>query len=614
MRHFSLKKVLFGFLFAFSTSSSFAADALVDDFSGGTDLNNFEYHWYYYDDNAGTREKDRPQVMPHKKPSVIDVAHQSTHPRHAGGSLADTFPVNSYVFNVSSGANGNKYGSMPFTFGTSWKPANNDRMDPFVGIATQLCADGNYIDLTGADTVSFKLKAHVTDLTVSFRIETMDVILDSSSTYHCFLVYLPKGMWVPVSVDISSLMQPPWRQTEIPFDIKKAANLSWQVDASYNSAVFSLRDSTDTLDIDDVVIHNFSFNPPGIWTPAAAMRPANGLFSNFEKINPAAASQNGTPLGTYWFGNTDNAGGGNSKVIKGMKSDSSGLQVLDWKDSTGFSGQGYGAFADMQLGPRYKRKTPDSTIVQGCIGIGANLYDSLNNNYFNAQTGNLGSQGAFKGAAKSIYFEYRAQLDAGCKYLTLEISDSNDVADKAHPTRKDKRGPDVRWYRNLPISQTWRAVEIPFDSLVVHKNWLGYKDIALCKTALAKIQFKVHGPDSAKGIFQIDNVYFPGCDFVPVVMKKDISNSRRPSEFRVSIKNNNLRICWNPQSRLAHASVGLLDAKGMLVRSAVMRSTMDGATDIALQNIPAGSYIVQLKGMDAAGTARFRRSAITIIK
>jgi hypothetical protein len=593
-------------------SSLFAENALVDDFASGTDQNNFESYWYYYDDNGGTKPDDRPQAAPQSKPSVIDVAHPTTHPRHAAGVLTDTFKIWDYKFLIASEPGGNKYGSMPFTYGQSWKASY--AAQPFVGIGTNLCDDGGYIDITGADTVSYRLRAHATDLMVNFRIETYDIIMDSSFAYYQYSTTLIKGAWTPVNAPIAALQQYSWKPTEFPLTLAKAAKLSWEVHSENNSAVFGLKDSTDTLDIDDIVIHHYKFVPLSVWNYVAQPHPANGLFSNFEKGMPVVSSQNGNPLGTFWYAYNDHDIGGSSQVLGGTRSDSAGFLTLDWKENSGYNNKGYGAFANFKLGPKIKKQTSDSTVVQGFVGIGVNLYDSANNNYFNAQEGKLGNKGAISGSTKSIYFDYVADLDNGCKYMVLEISDSNDVADKAHPARKDKRSSGVVWYRNLPMTTTWRSVEIPFDSLVIHKNWKGYVAIPLCVTALAKLQFKVQGPENAQGIFQIDNIFFPGCDFGFTSVKNSDAHSPSHSEFRATLKNNNLKIFWKPAAGLTKGTIGLFDAKGMLVKTVDATSAKDMVTDISVRTLAAGSYFVKLKGVDAAGTAISQSTSMIIMK
>jgi hypothetical protein len=593
--------------------SLFAADQIVDNLSSGTNQNLMENYWYYYDDNGGTKADDRPIAGKGTKQSTIDVAYTMI-PREAGGNKADTFKMRNYSFLVKDDGT-NKYACMPFTYGAKWKASwctSAACAACFVGMGTMFAPDGKFLDLTGATAITFKCRSHVNDLTVTFKIETMDITKDSSFAFWAAPVAVPKNVWTSFTVAIpADLTQPGWATTaqkKTTFDQAECTKIAWEVHGDNNTAV-----TQDTLDVDDIVIKDYTYISPSMWTAVVSgPRPTSGLFADFEKT----LYKNSTPLGTYWYAYNDHNIKGNSTVSQGATQDTgSGLLTLNWTSGTGFSNGGYGAALQMTLGKTVKQVNGpgDTANVQGFVGIGFNVYDSAGATYFNANTGKLGTIGG-TGAATSIYFEYLA--DGDFPYLTLEVSDMNDVPDKTNPTRKDTRGSGIVWYRNLPKTgpAKWSAVEIPFNKLVTHDTWKGYKAIPLDVTQLAKIQFKVQGAEGNAGTIQIDNIYFPGIDFglkQPVL--NAASGSTQKSVFRAAYQSGVVKVDGTSMNGLKNVKINLIDSKGIVVKSDRVAA---GTTsmNIAANNLPAGLYVVQMNGTSAVGKETVQRTAVTILK
>jgi hypothetical protein len=599
--------ILAGLIMVLRTSWSLA-DAKLDDFSGGTNENQFENYWYYYDYNGGNKAEDRPQKAKDSTPSIINVPY-GYKPRLLCGNTKDTFKLKDYQFLVKDEA-GNKYASMPFTYGTKWK-CTGYTASPFVGIGTELVPDGKTIDLTGATSVTFRLRSHVNALTVNFRIETMDIIRDSSFAYYYSAVVTTAGSWSDHEVLLpGGLTQPSWAkgdQAKTAFAQTMCAKFSWEVHGESNDI------KGDTLDIDDIVIKGYNYVSPSVWIKTETAPPAKGLFSTFE-----VAPKNATPFGTYWYAYNDFSIGGNSQVTKGAEQDAeSGLLTLQWNAGTGSGNAGTGAAVGFQLGKTVTKTETSGTTsnVQGFIGIGFNVYDSMGAVYYNSTTGKMGTKGG-TGSADAIYFEYLA--DGDFKYLTLEVSDSFDVPDKNQPTRKDSRGSGIVWYRNLPLTgaNTWKAVKIPFDSLITHSNWKGYVAIPLKKTALAKIQFKAQGAEQKGGTVMIDNVYFPGITFTGITPDGVLitkSHVFGQSAFRAVYSNGKVRVNWKPVTALATGKISLIDSKGTVVASdRIAASAL--SLNFSAEKLPAGLYFVQLNGIDAAGKSISQRSSVTIVK
>ncbi len=596
-----------------SASSPHATDALVDDFSSGTKENCFENYWYYYDDNTGTKPDDRPQAGMSTKQSTIDVPYYIVN-REAAGNKADTFKIRRYSFLVKEEA-GNKYTCMPFTFGNKWEAAwcgpGKACADPFVGIGTMLAPDNEALDLTGATAIRFKCRAHVNDLAVYFKVETMDISRDSSYAFWNKAIYVPKGIWTEFTVALpGDLMQPGWaREPQIKrfFDSTECTNLSWDVNHEANTTV-----TQDTLDIDDVWIINYTHQSASLWYKTATNRPERGLVSSFE-----SPTKSTTPLGTTWFAYDDHEDSGNSSITTGAAVDrTKGLFPLDWSGTnTGFNNTGFGAAVRMQFGRTLSKvgHTGDTTAIQGFTGMGFSLCDSAKALYFNSSTGKLGNIGG-TGRTDSIYFEYLA--DGDFRYLTLEVRDSNDVGDKNAPARKDKRGKGAAWYRNFPkTGPTWRSVCIPFDSLITHDAWKDYKHIPLDKTSLATIQFRIQGPEGGEGVIQIDNVYFPGIEFPrPNEVKNNIDGSGRQSFFRAYYRNGFVRVEGESMRDCESGSIRIFDSKGALITSAGIGSAPGFSRDISTKQLPAGVYFMLVTGILADSKMISRQMPVTILK
>jgi hypothetical protein len=206
--------------------------------------------------------------------------------------------------------------------------------------------------------------------------------------------------------------------------------------------------------------------------------------------------------------------------------------------------------------------------------------------------------------------------DGDFPYLTLEVSDMNDVPDKTNPTRKDTRGSGIVWYRNLPKTgpTTWRGVNIPFAKLVTHSDWKGYVDKPLDLTQLAKIQFKVQGAEGNAGTVQIDNVYFPGIDFgvKPGVLNNAV-HAQQNAALRASFRSGMVKVDWKPVAGLKSAKISLIDSKGMIVKT---NRVAPGSASLAIatDNIPAGLYFIQMNAMSAMGNETVQRTTVTVLK
>ncbi len=588
---FKLKTVLLGLSSVLAATSLVAADAVVDD-EFAENQNEFGYYWYYYDDNTGVGKNDRPQAAPTSTPSVIDVKYTDS-TRQAFGDASDTYKIKSYTFTPGS-EEGNGYASMPFTMGSTWK-ASYGTAQPFVGIGTMIADNGKTIDLTGATSVKFKIRSHTGDLTVRFKIQTKEIdeisevkgsLLKGDEFGYYGAPVTVSTSWNDVEVKVTDLELPGTWAREIPFNIKSATKLAWEVQKEANPTA-----EKDTLDIDEVTIVGYTFVDPTFWYKEASKTiPSGAEFATFDK-----APYNETPMKMYWYAYNDSEIEGNSEVTAGAVKDEE-TKRLSLEVTEGSGSEGQGALLEYQLG---KAVMQGANSVQGFIGLGVNVYDSAKVRYWDAKAAN----------AKSIYFHYVTDGDA--KMVTLEISDKNDVGDADNPTRKDSRGSGIVYYINLPATEgVWKAVDIPFESLVYHEGWSGSKFIAFDQTALAKIQWKVQGKEGLSGKFAVDNVYFPGAS-LPVKVGKIAAKT---SPFHVSYLNGNVNINWNNNVAFTNGKISLVNFRGAVVSSASIAKSSKVAASFSAKTLPSGMYFVNFSGIDASGKSVAKQASISIVR
>jgi hypothetical protein len=589
MGRFTLKTALLGLASVLLASSSlFAVDSKVDDHEDGTNQNDFLYYWYYYDDNSGLGINDRPQVETPGTPSVINVEFEEKN-REAYGNPNDTWKVKEYTFTVGDDGS-NKYATMPFTFGSSWK-ASYGTAYPYVGIGTMLTEEGKSLDLTGATAVSFRIKGSEA-MSVDFKIQTKDIDDDSTFGYYQSSFDVTDD-WQQITINIADLAQPAWAQKDAPFDfdITQCTKLAWEVKNEFNMTV-----TEATLDIDDVWIIDYEWVSPFIWTDvvpvASSTLPATGLFSNFD-VTPANAS----PLGTYWYAYNDVEIGGTSTVLEGALPDEETGRLL----ITITEGAAKLLYA---LGPTIDK---GGVSVQAFIGIGCNLYDSATARYWNATAA----------GANSVYFHYYANSDLD--KITVEISDNYDVADVNSPTKTiSDRGDGVLWFIDLPATgDEWYAVEIPFSALKIHESWEGANAIPFNATKMAKLQFKVQGPQDASGYIGVDNIYFPGVseykftDGSPVL--KPASQIARTSGLKVNYLNGKVNVNWNG-AKLAKGKISLINSQGAVFASSSIKNAAKLSETLSASKLAAGMYFVKFNATDVNGKAINIMSPVQVVK
>ncbi len=610
---FKTKTAVIGMAAVFAVSSLFA-DQVVDNKFDDNE-NEFEQYWYYVDDNSGTGPYDRPQYEPESQPTVLHLGDVDSIPRES--SPDDPAMVADYEGHMILGNEDNKNCiTLPFTLGDRYEVfpegvTYSYYMYPACGVGTMLAPDGKSVDLTGVTDIKFSLKSRVEGqgLTVKFKIQTIDLDTFSTKAYgeepeggefayfetatHC---EVDEG-WTDFTIPCSTLVQPSWvdeddhpKAYKDSLDLSIVTKLMWEVVASSEDD----NGLSDTLDIADVeLIGDYEFVSPSLFLETESTPPTgNCLFSDFE-------ASEANPLGYWWYAYNDAEIGGSSSVDPDFATlnTETGLLNLEISDETGYGYSGKGAALMYTLGDAVMQ---GSNSVKGFVGIGANLYDSTDAEYWDATAD----------GAEGIYFEYAASgLD-----VTLELSDYHDVGDYLEPDRRDSRGSGIVHYRNFPATDgEWRRVFIPFDSLIVHEEWEGYTEIPLDLTQLAKVQWKVQGAEGTQGSFAIDNVAFPGVDdWEPLSVLMNRSNAMKAAGFDAMFNNGNIQVKLNNPAYTS-GTVDLVNVKGAVVRSASIARGTDFAT-LSAKNLSAGMYLVNLRAVDAKGNAIRKQTRINILQ
>ena len=470
-----------------------------------------------------------------------------------------------------------------------------------------LCAEGDSINLTSAESVTFKIKSHRNPITVNFKvltkaIENYSIVQnppDDAFGYYERTIPVTTS-WTTQTVSLTDLTQPlTWCKGFAWDHSSGVTKLAWEISQQLNKTALA-EGTKDTLDIDDITVDGYSFPsicPPYAWCVQKTVLPKSGLFSNFETDPKNQSSQ-----GFYWYGFNDAEIGGTSIVNYGAEPVEGSKQLALIIDSGNGSGGSYAPALKFTLGPAINQ---NDTMVNGFVGIGINTYDSINSRYWDAQTA----------GATSIFFQYTYQGDA--KYLTLEVRDSNDVGDSKNPTRREKRGKGVVWFKNLLSTPegVWRSVEIPLSQLSIHSEWAGANPIPLDLKALTEFQWKIQGVEGQQGRFSIDNIYFPGMrtcySCIPAIIAGSHVNH---SSFQAFYRNGSINVYWNNPTMISSGRISLINARGITVSSIPITNTLKFAKSFSSKSLSSGIYFVKLNAVDTNGKAVVMQTPVGVVR
>jgi hypothetical protein len=524
------------------------------------------------------------------------------------GDTADTFKIKEYKFRTDS-IGANHFATFPFTFGDAFAtPAGWDAI-PYAGIGTNLGLAGKWKDLSGVEAIRFKIRSRKDSLSVTFNVHTFEVdsISSGNATELAAEDNNPDGYYsvrnIPVTrefkevvvqisggtKDAGDLTPPTWAKKALPYNIKRITKLAWEINAFDNEHVKS-----DTVDIDDVVIvkHTITNWYSYLWTKIVLRNlPDHDLFNSFDKERPDDIATSGT----FWYAFTDVQYGGSSSVIDGAtRNTSNSLYDLTLLNGTGYNGVSRGAKLTYRIGKSVKRVADIED--QGFIGIGCNLYDSSTATYWDARTEQV----------TNMYFQYNTTGEI--RYVTLEVRDNLDVGDYNNPGRMDSRGDGIVHFRRFPPTNgKWITVNIPFDSLKIHQDWVATTVAKLNTSKLAKIEWKVQGAEGMTGTLAIDNVFFP-CRVIDYGIDQDLKmyecyeekdDTVRFNNQTVNMKKNDLVTVISNGSVLKIVNVhqnenlivDLMDCSGK--RIATISGSGDNIT-FPVSKLSSGMYFVKI--------------------
>ncbi len=168
----------------------------------------------------------------------------------------------------------------------------------------------------------------------------------------------------------------------------------------------------------------------------------------------------------------------------------------------------------------------------------------------------------------------------------------------------------------LPNIWSDYAVTIPLD--LTTPDWYTGTPYNFTASQICKLSWEIHGKANSameKGMsdtLDIDDVIIYGCTIG--VRNRMILHAEK-SGFRANyLRNGTVRVLWNCAPGIENGTINLVNTKGVVVKSDHVTSAGGLSTDISVQRIPAGLYVVWMSGADAAGKKITQRSWATIVK
>jgi len=644
------KRLIVGLAAAVTVAGGAFADALLDDFEGGTNENKFGNYWYFWTNSAAARENVPGYTPPpcDKKPYGPDLSPDSAREKIVNAKTsANDFR---FVFEGGYGASvtaqmaGSQFaGVLQFEnlksqWSSSHKPATQTWEDvyPGVGLGANLTSDTiNGLDLSKATSVSFYMKVSESVIDkatvggVKFRMIVTDQLAGnpnhpawSGDLKGCIadapyevILKSPTTTWkkYTVNLDTATLKRDAWEVKEKPYDFNKkhALSFGWYLEGKSLAAGSKL---AGLIAIDSVVINGYTFIPRdlcnGCKQPATTTAPKEDLlFSDFDKpLGGAGLNQN--KLGQYWYAYDDSAArkdpsvpipGTQSKITDGTGMDeyyTDGPSLIVDGNKAGYQASN-GAYIGFTMGTPYdKKKGTETNKVQPFVGIGTNLVsdeDIAANKFFD------GSE------LTAIWFRYKT---TGFDELIVEVSDKYAV------THDDG---EVFYTKLEGTGGQWAVAVVPIDKLVL-PSWAEARTGTNAKLDiknLAKIQFKNQSVGAGEGTLQIDDVYLidpAHAGQIPGAVK--LFSSKAPgASFRATYSRGMIGVNWNAASNVASGKIQLVNTKGRIMASVPLATSAGKVTSsINAGSVPTGMYFVRVNAKDVNGKNIVMQSPVSIVK
>jgi hypothetical protein len=544
--------------------------------------NDFEYYWDYYDDNSRVGKNDRPQVTNPGTPTVINV-NSMVIPREAFGDQSDSYKIRMYTFTTGQ-ENGNRFATMPFTYGSPWKTSLG-QAQPYVGIFTRLVKPGSSIDLSNMSGIQFKVRSHTNNLILRFKLQTFEIdsisnvpgsnLIGDEFGYYEDSVLTRAGVWSTVTILPKSLKLPGQWARDIPLNLKRCTQLTWEISNIDNENV-----TIDTFDIDDVIIRGTALPCNQVWNSYESidMLPSTGLYLNFEPGTLSPVQQN-----LQWYGFIDKRNRGEKVTItNGTLLDTvNGLFEIPVFDTITGNDTGH----VLKVSFNYDTTTGPN-IHYTSAGLELDMRRSAQSSYWNASSA---------GASK-IYFHYKA--DEITKYRVFEVFDDYDsITPVNHSTRINIDGTAARWRCLFPGGDgLWKAVQMPLDSLTICNDWVSGDPEPLHKSKIAKFRWQAVASAGA-GSFSIDNIYFPGANL------SQTNTVLSSSKTIVHQFKKHLSVVYQKGSIILNGLKGeSYSNKLYAVHNSrgqkILHGLIGEQSNIPVRYLPTGMYIISISGHD----------------
>ena len=523
----SKKALIAGIGLLFAVGSAFS-DVVFDDFDDGDSRNALGTYWYFYTDYANDG-----------KSTIGGINDEPT-----------------FLGEYEGGKEGSYCARMDFELCKHDEDVMGQYNLPNVNLGVNFNKDETAFDLTGAEAISFDIKASK-DMVVRFLVQMDKTVKVEDNDYHRLIDVTETWQTVTVLLEkdpVAGLQQEKgWGKTA-DFDISKLTKLAWRIGVKDNE---ELEGKSGILYIDNIIIvgnpnikiHGEvdSIVPIGSFT-------GDGLLSDFEdEDNPFANN-----LGYYWYTYTDES----SVFTTGV--DNGDLVLGDGADGS------KGIAVDIKLGYKYYDESADDS-VPPYLGFGTNLRSDskASNPYYDAEAD----------GATGIYLEYKSDIP-----VNLELLDNKN------------RGGGVDYYVVLPSSKgKWQGAVILFKDFVL-PDWAS--GTALDKTKLGKIQFKITGKPETMGSFAIDNLYLMNATLTSVKPLKS-----KISANGVVINHNRNTINVNFNRSLGNATLSLVDPMGKVVALEKINPN-SRACSISLLNKASGVYFLKVASSNFVETEK----------
>ncbi|MBD3345721.1 MAG: T9SS type A sorting domain-containing protein [Chitinivibrionales bacterium] len=523
---------------------AFGQQSVIDDLEGGTNQNKFLQYWYYYDDCEDGGDS-----------KITNAANFD--PTICGAGKYEFAPTETEGYNGTNGAKIEyEMGTTEPTCGPACTYGN------MVGMGTMLAAEGDVLDITGAETITFMAKASA-PMTVIVEVASASV-LDFAYHYSEFDI---GTTWEEYTIDLTdqgiTFRQYDWTQDPVDFDPATVEKIQWKISMDYQT-----NPTTGSLIVDDVIVDGYEFKSPLVcWDCLESAGSWGATVDGFTLSDFDGKTPNKNSVGYYWYCYNDAEGRAvsdateYSNIFGGVTpNDTDPTKPIILIDGNGQVGDG--AYVEFELGPSYDQ---NGQTIKPFVGIGTMLADNLLTSFYNAEAA----------GADGIYFDYKTSGDVD--NIRFEIKANKDYGNEGIVHQTLLPGTDGAWQGARVL---WDDLYLPaWDDVAL------LPDKSLKISELEKAQWAFQGSPNASGSIAVDNVGFIGASDVGVV---NFAKSTHKQGLTIDHTRNELRFEMPAGAKAAH--VELISAQGRRVAQAG-----NGSFSIPLGLVSSGMYVLRVQ-------------------